>query len=107
MTCTEEAKVILHFVLKTNIWTRPCPHIFLLLPRVSGQKRFISLSPAQVRTQWRRTSPVQTISPTQTTASQDAHSYLVWNNFVNIAASALTTVYMTERFQSAGDVTGY
>lgn len=77
----------------------------LILSAVSSasETALISLTPAQVRTL------VEAKKPGASYLAKLKHQHhktliliLVWNNFVNIAASAVTTVMMTNLFQSAG-----
>ena len=80
--------------------------IFLLLLSAlssASETALISLSPAQVRTLVEAHKPgANYLAKLKQQHHKTLILILVWNNFVNIAASALTTVYMTERFQSAG-----
>lgn len=69
----------------------------------ASETALISLTPAQVRTLVEAQKPgAQFLAKLKQNHHRTLILILVWNNFVNIAASAITTVYMTERFQSAG-----
>ncbi len=80
--------------------------IFLLILSAlssASETALISLTPAQVRTLVEAGKPgAGYLAKLKQHHHKTLILILVWNNFVNIAASALTTVYMTERFASAG-----
>lgn len=77
----------------------------LVLSAISSasETALISLTPAQVRTLVESKKKGATyLAKLKQQHHKTLILILVWNNFVNIAASALTTVMMTELFQSAG-----
>lgn len=97
---------MLTLVLNPNVEIQIALVAFLLLLSAissASETALISLTPAQVRTlvESKRKGAVYLAK-----LKQQHHKtlilILVWNNFVNIAASALTTVMMTTLFQSAG-----
>lgn len=77
----------------------------LILSAISSasETALISLTPAQVRTLVESGKRGATyLAKLKQQHHKTLILILVWNNFVNIAASALTTVVMTELFGSAG-----